>query len=134
VTIDPIRLEVLWKRLIAIADEAAGTLVRSSFCTIVRESNDYACVLMDADGRSVAQSSVSVPSFLGTLPITCRHFLRRFPADTLRPGDVLLTNDPWLATGHLPDMTMITPVFHRDRLREAWARAAAAQDLSRPPR
>lgn len=115
-TLDPITLEVLWKRLIALTDEAAGTLVRSSFCTIVRESNDYACVLMDSRGRSVAQSTVSVPSFLGTLPITCKHFLRRFPVETLRNGDVLLTNDPWLATGHLPDMTMITPVFHRGRV------------------
>lgn len=114
--LDAVVLEVLWRRLIALTDEAAGTLVRSSFCTIVRESNDYACVLMDSAGRSVAQSSVSVPSFLGTLPITCKHFLQRFPAASLEPGDVLLTNDPWLATGHLPDMTMITPVFHRDRL------------------
>jgi N-methylhydantoinase B len=114
--LDAIVLEVLWKRLIALTDEAAGMLVRSSFCTIVRESNDYACVLMDAGGRSVAQSSVSVPSFIGTLPITCKHFLRRFPPETLRPGDVLLTNDPWLATGHLPDMTMITPIFWHNRL------------------
>lgn len=114
--LDPIALEVLWKRLIALTDEAAGTLVRSSFCTIVRESNDYACVLMDARGRSVAQSTVSVPSFLGTLPITCKHFLRRFPPDSLQDGDVLLTNDPWLATGHLPDMTMITPIFYRGKL------------------
>lgn len=116
VTFDPITLEVLWTRLTAIVDEAAAGLVRTSFSTVVRESNDFACVLMDSRGDSVVQSTLSIPSFLGTLPITTKHFISRFPPDKLKPGDVLMTNDPWLATGHVPDVTMVTPVFYRGKL------------------
>ena len=113
---DPITLEILWSRLIAIADEAAATLVRTSFSTILRESNDYACGIMDAQGYSLADNTQSIPSFVGTLPRTCRWVLERIPASSLEPGDVLITNDPWLATGHLPDVTMFTPIFHKNRL------------------
>lgn len=113
---DPITLEILWSRLIAIADEAAATLVRTSFSTILRESNDYACSILDGQGYSLADNTQSIPSFVGTLPRTCRSVLERIPATTLEPGDVLITNDPWLATGHLPDITMLTPIFHNSRL------------------
>ena len=116
ITFDPVTLEVLWTRLTAVVDEAATGLVRTSFSTIVRESNDFACVLMDKDGDSVVQSTLSIPSFLGTLPITCKHFIQRFPPAALKPGDILMTNDPWLATGHVPDVTMVTPLFYRDKL------------------
>ncbi|MBI3967090.1 MAG: hydantoinase B/oxoprolinase family protein [Chloroflexi bacterium] len=113
---DPIELEVLWNRLIAIVDEAAAALVRTAFSAIVRESNDFACVLLDPHGRSVAQSSISVPSFIGTMPRTLKELLKVFPLETWKPGDVVVTNDPWLGTGHLPDFSMVTPVFYRDRL------------------
>lgn len=113
---DAITLEILWSRLIAIADEAAATLVRTSFSTILRESNDYACGILDAHGYSLADNTQSIPSFVGTLPRTCRWILEQIPASSLEPGDVVITNDPWLATGHLPDVTMFTPIFHRSRL------------------
>ena len=106
-----VTLEMLWTRLISIVDEAAAALVRTSFSTIVRESNDFACVLTDACGQSMAQASDSIPSFIGTVPRTIRHFLDEFPPETLRPGDVLITNDIWLGTGHLPDITVAKPVF-----------------------
>lgn len=113
---EPFVVETLWTRLVAIADEAAAALVRTSFSTIVRESKDFACVLMDAQGRALAQNTSTVPSFVGTLPRTARVFLERLPAHTWQPGDVVCTNDPWLATGHLPDITVVSPVFHRGRL------------------
>jgi N-methylhydantoinase B len=115
-TFDPISLEILWSRLIAIADEAAATLVRTAFSTIVYETHDYTCMLLDANGDSLSQSSRSAPSFIGTMPETAKHLLRWFPAETLVPGDVLLTNDPWMGTGHTPDMNVLTPIFHRGRL------------------
>ena len=115
-TFDPVTLEILWSRLISIADESAAALVRTSFSTIVRESNDYACALLDADGNSLAESTVSIPAFLGTMPRTLRHFLNKFPPDSLQPGDAILTNDPWMATGHLHDFTLVAPVFYRGRL------------------
>ena len=115
-TYDPITLQILWSRLISVVDEAAAALVRTSFSTVLRESNDFACVLLDAQGNALAQSSLSIPSFIRTLPRTVRHFLDYFPPSTLRPGDVLLTNDPWLGTGHLPDITIAKPIFRGDRL------------------
>jgi N-methylhydantoinase B len=113
---DPISLEILWSRLIAIADKSAAALVRTSFSTIVRESNDYATVLMDANGASLAENTAGIPSFLGILPRTFKELLKRFPKPTWQPGDCIITNDPWLATGHLPDITMVVPIFHRDVL------------------
>ncbi len=113
---DPISLEILWNRLVAITDEAAATLIRTSFSTIVRESLDFACVLLDAQGRSLAQCTVAPPSFIGTLPRTVRGLTAHFPPDTLRPGDVLITNDPWIGTGHLPDLNMVKPIFSQGRL------------------
>ncbi len=113
---DPVTLEILWSRLIAISDESAAALVRTSFSTIVRESNDYACALLDAEGNSLAESTLSIPAFIGTLPRTLRHCLDRFPPATLRQGDAILTNDPWMATGHLHDFTLVAPVFHRGKL------------------
>ncbi len=114
--IDPITLEIYWSRLISIADEAAAALVRTAFSTIVRESNDYAAVLMDANGDSLAENTGGIPSFSCILPRTTKHFLEKFPANTWRPGDCVITNDPWLATGHLPDITAVTPIFHHGRL------------------
>ena len=127
--LDPFALEILQNRLIASVDEASATLVRTSFSTLVRESNDFACVLLDADGRSLAQSSLSIPSFIGTLPVTVRHLLRAFPPASLRPGDVLVTNDPWLGTGHLNDINIAVPIFHRQRLVAIAASTAHAPDI-----
>lgn len=114
--LDPISLEILWNRLISIADESAAALLRTSFSTIVRESNDFATVLMDADGDSLAENTGGIPSFAGTLPRTLKHFLKRFPKETWKPGDCVITNNPWMATGHLPDFTMASPIFHGGRL------------------
>lgn len=108
---DAITLGILWDRLVSIADEIVNALVRTSFSTNVRESYDLSCVLFDAKGRSVAQGSYSVPSFTGTAPTTLRHMLDRFPPETLKPGDVVATNDPWLGTGHMFDINVMQPVF-----------------------
>jgi len=108
---DPVILEVLWTRLISIVDEAAAALVRTSFSTVVRESNDFACVLTDARGYSLVQATDSIPSFIGTVPRTIREFLLEYPVETLKPGDIIATNDIWLGTGHLPDVTVAKPIF-----------------------
>jgi N-methylhydantoinase B len=113
---DSITLGILWDRLVSIADEIVNALVRTSFSTNVRESYDLSCVLFDAQGRSLAQGSYSVPSFTGTAPLTLEHMLRRFPPETLRPGDVIATNDPWLGTGHMFDINVMQPVFRAGRI------------------
>ena len=113
---DPVTLEILWSRLISIADESAAALLRTSFSTIVRESNDFATVLMDANGDSLSENTAGIPSFVGILPRTLKHFLARFPKEEWRPGDCIITNDPWMATGHLPDITMAAPIYYRGKL------------------
>ena len=111
-----VTLEMLWTRLISITDEAAAALVRTSFSTVVRESNDFACVLTDENGLSLAQATDSIPSFIGTVPRTIRHFLKDYPPKSLKPGDILITNDIWMGTGHLPDITVAKPIFHNRKL------------------
>ncbi|MFZ5783572.1 MAG: hydantoinase B/oxoprolinase family protein [Pseudomonadota bacterium] len=126
---DPIELELLWRRLISMVDEAAAAMVRTSFSTLVRESYDFSCVITDAAGQSLVQASESIPSFIGTLPETVKHFLRFFPPETLAPGDVLITNDIWLGTGHLPDVTLAKPIFRDGRLVAFSATTAHAPDI-----
>ena len=114
--LDTVSLGILWDRLIAIANETVEVLVRTSFSSIVRENYDLACVLLDEEGNSLAQGSRSQPVFIGTGPQTMRHMLDRFPPHTLRPGDVVFTNDAWKGTGHLWDVNVMSPVFLGDRL------------------
>ncbi|WP_343675820.1 hydantoinase B/oxoprolinase family protein [Paraburkholderia heleia] len=123
-TIDPITLEIWWSRLIAVADESATALLRTAFSTIVRESNDFATVLMNSKGESVAECTGGIPAFAGIVPRTARHFIQKFGRENFSEGDCLITNNPWLATGHLPDITIITPIFYRGSL-VAFAGAAA---------
>lgn len=113
---NPIQLEILWSRLVSAVDEAAAALIRTSFSPVVRDSLDFGCVLLDVDGKLVAQSTLSNPSFVGTLRYTIGHLLNRYPKSTLEEGDAFITNDPWVATGHLPDVTIVTPVFYQGRL------------------
>ena len=106
-----VELEIAWGQLIAIIDEAAGALVRTSFSTIVREARDYTVVLLDRAGRSVAQPTNSAPPFNGTMPRTMRHFIEKYPLEDWSPGDVVITNDPWMGTGHLNDANLARPIF-----------------------
>ena len=113
--IDAIQLGVVWQRLNSILDEAAQTFVRTAFSTVVRENWDFGFGLMAADGRLFAQSSRSVPSFIGTMPVTLRVMRDAHGDEPWREGDVLITNDPWHCTGHLNDITLIRPMFHGGR-------------------
>lgn len=113
---DALIAQVLWGRLRALMNEAGATLKRTAFSFPTRESNDFATVLMDVHGNSIAQSSQSIPSFLATLPLTTRSMLERRPAEQWSKGDVMLTNDPWLGAGHLPDVSIVQPLFWRANL------------------
>lgn len=115
-TYDDITLTIQWDRMVSIVDEIFLSLIRTSFSTIVREAYDLCCSVFDRRGRLLSQATLSAPSFLGTLPQTVQHLIQRFPPDTLRPGDILITNDPWLGTGHLYDVSVIRPVFRGDTL------------------
>lgn len=114
--IDPVSLGILWDRLISITNEIVQTLVRTSFSSVARENYDLSCVLFDGRGRSLAQGTMSVPVFIGTAPQTMRHMLERFPPESLEPGDVILTNDIWMGTGHLWDVNVMRPAFRNGRI------------------
>jgi len=111
---DPITFQVLWSRAVAIADEMAATLVKTAFSTSVRDSHDYAVAFYDARGDLLAQARQCTPGQLGAMPRVLHNFLDVYPADSLDPGDVLVTNDPQNGGSHLPDITVITPVFGTD--------------------
>lgn len=115
-TFDAVSLGIMWDRLVSLTDEIVSTLVRTSFSTIVYESYDLSCVVLDAETNSIAQGTFGIPAFIGSAPVTARHMLKRFPAATLKPGDIIVTNDPWLGTGHLFDITMMRPVFRKGRI------------------
>lgn len=101
----------LWDRLVSITDEAYTALIRSSFSPIVREALDATCQLFDSQGRSIAQAWAGPPSFIGTLPTTLKEMLKVVPESELRPGDILATNNPWIGTGQINDISIIFPVF-----------------------
>ena len=113
---DAITLEVLWNRLIAVVNEQATALMRTSFTTIVRESGDLSAGVFDTRGNMIAQAVTGTPGHINSMATCIHHFLAVYPPDTLRPGDVLITNDPQKTSGHLHDFTVITPVFRDDAL------------------
>ena len=108
---DAAELEILWSRLIGIADECWRTISRTAFSLLVAESYDFGCEIFDGTGNSLAHSPRSMPLFNLALPLTVKSLLRHFPEGSLEDGDVLVTNDPWLGAGHLPDVALVTPIF-----------------------
>ncbi len=115
-TFDPIKLEVIRTRMTSAVDEAAKVIVRTSFSMLLNEANDYACVLTDDRGRLLAQNTASLPPFIGTLPKTVRHFLDAMGTRNMKPGDVLITNNPWMGSGHLNDVSLVKPIFRDGRV------------------
>jgi N-methylhydantoinase B/oxoprolinase/acetone carboxylase alpha subunit len=119
-TPDSVATKVGWARLLAMVDEAAAAIIRSAFSALVREMHDFSMAIFDERGRMLSTSTLGSPGLTGMLPATVRHFVEAFPTATLKPGDVLVTNDPWIATGHLHDITVAQPVFYGSRI-VAWA-------------
>jgi N-methylhydantoinase B len=95
-TWDAASLQIVWQRLISVADEMAAVLLRTAFSSVVRESNDLACAVLTADGTLLVEYGRSVPVFTGTVAGTATAMVEEFGKENLRPGDVLATNDPWV--------------------------------------
>src|SRR3989442_7023910 len=108
---DPIGLEIMWSRLVNLVEECWLTVWRTAFSLIIGEAQDFACEILDARGNSLAHSPRAMPVFNLTLPLAVKAILARFPVETLQPGDILTTNDPWICAGHLFDVAIVTPVF-----------------------
>jgi N-methylhydantoinase B len=114
-TFPPYLLEILWNRLLALAEEQAQVLMRTAFSTIVREAGDLSAAIFDRRGRMVAQARTGTPGHVNTMARGMRFFLEEFPLESIEPGDALLSNDPYKLAGQLNDMCMVTPAFHGGR-------------------
>ncbi len=113
---EAIRLQVMWNRLIAVVEEQAQALLHTAFGSVAREAGDLSAGIYDPEGRMLAQAVTGTPGHVNTMATAVRHFLDRFPIETMQPGDVFATNDPWLGTGHLFDFVVVTPAFHQGRV------------------
>src|SRR5260221_8403484 len=113
---DGIELEILWGNLISIVSEQAKALQRIAFSPIVREAGDLATALFDTEARMVAQAITGTPGHINSLGAAAKNMLTAIPPAGIHPGDVLITNDPWLSAGHFFDIPLLTPIFRKDRL------------------
>ncbi|HYI13916.1 MAG TPA: hydantoinase B/oxoprolinase family protein, partial [Thermomicrobiales bacterium] len=115
-TFDPVSLEIMWSRLISIADEMWTTVLRTAVSTIIGAAQDFGCELLDERGNSLAHSYRSMPVFNLIMPELTRKLIEAHPIETMREGDVYTTNDPWLCAGHLDDIAIITPIFRHGKV------------------
>ncbi|MBT4618412.1 MAG: hydantoinase B/oxoprolinase family protein [Gammaproteobacteria bacterium] len=128
-SLDRLRLQLLWDRLLAIVEEQAQTLIRTAFSTTVREAGDLSAGVFDTDGHMLAQAITGTPGHVNAMAASVGFFLRKHPPGTLEPGDVLVTNDPWHGTGHLNDFTVVTPVFRNGQVVALFAATSHIADV-----
>ncbi|MEL7390048.1 MAG: hydantoinase B/oxoprolinase family protein, partial [Pseudomonadota bacterium] len=109
----PIDYQIMWNRLIAVVEEQATTLIRTAFSTSVREAGDLSAGLFDRKARMIAQAVTGTPGHVNAMAESVAHFVREIGVQNIFEGDVYITNDPWMGTGHLHDITVVTPVFRK---------------------
>lgn len=111
-----IRMQVMWNRLISVVEEQALTLLRTAFSTSVREAGDLSAGVFDPQGRMLAQAVTGTPGHVNTMAEAVLHFIAEIGRENMFAGDTYVTNDPWKGTGHLHDITMVSPSFLGDDL------------------
>jgi len=113
---DPITLEILWRRMISIVDEADGAVARTAFSSLLRDAHDYTCMFTDRKGRELAQGTFATPGQSGAMALGIKNLVNKLPADNYRHGDIFITNDPWALAGHLNDVCVMSPIFYKGQL------------------
>ena len=113
---DPIHLEILWRRLISIVDEADASVARTAFSSLLRDAHDYTCMFTDSRGRELAQGTLCTPGQAGAMALGVKKIVQSLDPKELAPGDVFIVNDPWLLAGHLNDICVLSPIFRDKRL------------------
>ncbi|MEJ6707617.1 MAG: hydantoinase B/oxoprolinase family protein [Amylibacter sp.] len=121
--------QVMWNRLISVVEEQAQALVRTAFSTSVREAGDLSAGVYDTHGRMLAQAVTGTPGHVNAMADAVAHFIRRIGRPNIFDGDVYITNDPWEGTGHLHDITRVTPSFHKGVLVGFFACTAHVVDI-----
>ncbi len=124
-----IQRQLVWDRLLAIVEDQAQTLMRTAFSPVVREAGDLSAGVFNTRGQMLAQAITGTPGHVNAMAKSVGNFLKEYPIESLRAGDVLLTNDPWLATGHLNDFTVVTPTFVEDRVVALFASTSHIADV-----
>ena len=121
--------QLMWNRLIAVVEEQAQTLIRTAFSNTVREAGDLSAGVFDLEGRMLAQAVTGTPGHVNAMAASVGFFLEKFPIETMREGDIYITNDPWMGTGHLHDFTVVTPAFRRGRAVALFASTSHVVDV-----
>ena len=124
-----VSLQVMWNRLISVVEEQAQALVRTAFSTSVREAGDLSAGVYDVAGQMLAQAVTGTPGHVNAMADAVGHFIRRIGRQNMFEGDIYITNDPWEGTGHLHDITMVTPSFHKGQLVGFFACTAHIVDI-----
>jgi N-methylhydantoinase B len=124
-----VQRQIMWNRLIAVVEEQAQTMIRTAFSTTVREAGDLSAGIFDLQGRMMAQAVTGTPGHVNSMMESVGHFLRKYPVETMKPGDHYITNDPWLGTGHLHDLTVVTPAFRNGAIVGLFANTAHVIDV-----
>jgi len=112
---DPITLEILWRRLISIVDEADASVARTAFSSLLRDAHDYTCMFTDSKGRELVQGTFCTPGQAGAMALGVKGIIRSIPLENYCPGDVIVVNDPWLLAGHLNDVCVLSPIFYKEK-------------------
>ena len=122
------QLQVMWNRLLAVVEEQGRALMRAAFSPIVRECGDISAGIFDLQGRMLAQAVTGTPGHINTMAEAVKTLRDRFTVQEMKPGDIYLTNDPWIASGHLNDFLLLMPVFRRNRV-VGWREGLAMDPL-----
>ncbi|MGP7817924.1 hydantoinase B/oxoprolinase family protein [Niallia sp. 01092] len=128
-TFNPVQVEIMWNRLITILEEQAKTLIRTSFTSILADSEDLSAGLFDSRGNMIAQANTGTPGHINSMALGVKHFLDKFPPESLHPGDVLIGNNAYEISGHLLDVTIVTPAFYKDKLIGYFASTCHVADI-----
>lgn len=127
--LDAVALQIMWNRLIAVVEEQAQALIRTAFSTSVREAGDLSAGVYDEKGNMLAQAVTGTPGHVNAMAESVGHFMREIGIAHMADGDVYITNDPWMGTGHLHDITVVTPVFRHQKLIGFFASTAHVVDV-----
>jgi N-methylhydantoinase B len=112
---DPITLEILWRRLVSIVDEADASVARTAFSSLLRDAHDYTCMFTDSRGQELVQGTFCTPGQAGAMALGVKRLIKSIAFEAYRPGDVYIVNDPWLLAGHLNDVCVMSPIFYKDK-------------------
>jgi N-methylhydantoinase B len=112
---DAITLEILWRRLVSIVDEADASVARTAFSSLLRDAHDYTCMFTDSRGQELVQGTFCTPGQAGAMALGVKNLINSIAADAYQPGDVFIVNDPWLLAGHLNDVCVMSPIFYKER-------------------